>query len=438
MPAAIEAERAILGACMLTGQAPEIQADAFYHERHQLIAAAIQQMARKGIPIDLLTVWQALHTGDQLNAAGGAVYLAELLEVVPNADNLRIYEQIVQQKYHQRQIMASCATLASSSKLDPAQIISQLDTMQRAADRLCLPGLQQPMADACKHLVASMEQRRLDPGGLLGLPTGLADLDQALSGLCPSDLIVIAARAGMGKTAFAVNLAMSIAVACHSVQFFSLEMSREQLLYRMLANRARVDLMQLRSGNLPDAAYARAVAEIEAISRLPLLIDDTPSLTEVDIVSRTKRQEPGIIFVDYLQFVLPSARQERRDLEVALITRSLKSLAKELNIPVVLLAQLNRKLEERADKRPMLSDLRESGAIEQDADVVLFLYNDAEYDQQSPDRGIAELIIGKQRNGPRGTVPVAYDLPTTSFRNLASTDRQEFWQRKTQRPRRQS
>jgi replicative DNA helicase len=361
--------------------------------------------------------------------AGGTVYLAELAESVISAANAEHYATLVRNKSLQRSLIGACSDIISNC-YDASQDIEQLLDHSESSIFSISERTTGKVFKSSKELVSKVFEdleKRVERKELVtGVTTGYFRLDSMTAGLQPSDLIIIAARPSMGKTAFVLNMAMRAAVnAGTPVAIYSLEMSMESLMMRMLCAWGKVDLGKLRKGFLDDEDWAKLYAAADVLSRAPIYIDDTPAITTLDLRARTRRLHAdkgvGMVVVDYLQLMRSSRRTDSRELEISDISRNLKALAKELNIPVIALSQLNRKVEERTNKRPMLSDLRESGAIEQDADIIMFVYRDEVYNKRddNPKKGVAEIIIGKQRNGPTGMAELAYIGSYTAFEDLA-------------------
>jgi replicative DNA helicase len=435
LPHNIDAEQAMIGCCLLAGEAPTIKPEMMYRNGHRLIVEALQSMASMGTPIDLVTTWEYLRAKQLIETVGGATYLAGCCESTANPKNLGAYQKMLARLHNQRALRIKCAQLStmagSATTADAQHIIRELESVIDAgcSDTItCVP-----MLAGLKNVIEEIEINRNRGDAILGLSTGLVDLDRVISGLCPSDLIVVAARPGMGKTALATGMASNAAMAGHTTLFFSLEMSAKQLHYRMLSMMARVDLLRLRTGQINDHEHITTLRAGERLATLPLLINDTGGISDAEIRAEAKKIRPSLIVVDYLQLITPSKTTDRRDLDIAGITRNLKAMAKELNVPTVLLSQLNRKVEERtgkASRRPFLSDLRDSGAIEQDADVVMFIYRDEAYNPNSADAGIAEINIAKQRNGPTSLIPVRFEDYCARFSDLGHDDIAAFWRRR--------
>jgi replicative DNA helicase len=433
-PQNLEAEQAVLGGVFLRNSifhslVDILQEEDFYSPVHRIIYRAFQELYTQNKPIDLVTVAELLQKKGQLEEVGGAVYLTTLTESVASAANALSYASIVQEKAVRRQLIEESVGIISKAYESDNETESLLDQAEADIFRISENRVQ-PRFRSSKELVDQVfeylenrfEQREL----ITGVPTGYHKFDEITAGLQKTDLIIVAGRPSMGKTAFGLNLAMRSAVL-HGVPsaIFSLEMSMEQLMMRMLCAWGKVDLSRMRSGFLRDEDWARLYQSAEDLSQAPIYIDDTPALDPLELRARCRRLKGekglGLVVIDYLQLMHVNQRKDSREQEISHISRNLKSLAKEIDVPVVALAQLNRKVEERTNKRPMLSDLRESGAIEQDADVIVFLYRDEVYNtrEDNPNRGIAEIIVGKQRNGPVGTAKLSYLSPSTAFENLA-------------------
>lgn len=433
-PQNMDAEQAVLGGVFLSNNVLHSIIDIlveedFYSPAHQIIFRSFLDLYRRNIPVDLLTIHEELEKKGQLESAGGPVYLASLTEAVASSSNALFYAQIVKEKAIRRHLIRAATEIISQS-FEPASDVSDLlDSSEQKIFAISESKTKQVFRSS-KELVADvfeLLQKRVERKELVtGVPTGYHDLDELTAGLQPTDLIIVAARPSMGKTAFALNMAMRAAVS-HEVAtaIFSLEMSMEQLMMRMLCSFGKVDLRNLRTGYLNDEDWSRLYDSADALSKAPIYIDDTPALSSLELRARCRRlkseKNVGMVIVDYLQLMRAGRRIDSREQEISEISRSLKALAKEVGVPVVALSQLNRKVEERTNKRPVLSDLRESGAIEQDADLIIFLYRDDAYNKKNdnPQRGIAEIIVGKQRNGPVGTVKLSFLEKFTAFENLA-------------------
>lgn len=430
MPHSLEAERALLGGLLIQ---PErifeigdlIRPEDFYRQGHGELFAAMVECAEQGIAIDFITLRERLKAIGKLDSVGGPAYIAGLSDGVPRSVNLAGYAEILRAHTQRRRLILAAQKMAALSRdleqepralIDQAeQLVLQVAAAHDAGDFLDA----QQLVSEC---FPKLQQLAEDKAGVTGVPTGFTDLDDLTRGLQPSHLVILAARPSMGKTAFALQVAHHAATTGHTVGFFSLEMSREELFMRLVASVARIDGHRLQSGYLHQTDYGRMSVAIEQIAASNLHIDDTPVVTLMDIRSKARRLKAqkglSLLLVDYLQLVeLPNA--ENRNLAIAAVTRGLKLLAKELRIPIVLLSQLSRECERRADKRPLLSDLRDSGAIEQDADAVLFLFRPEVYDANPANAGIAEVIIAKQRMGPIATVTLHWAKESTRFDNAS-------------------
>lgn len=433
-PQNIDAEESIISAVLLDNYtllnildilAPEH----FYRTAHQKIFKTITEMSHKGEPIDLVTLANALKNNNQLDEIGGAVYLAKLMDTAPIPANAVEYAKIIRDNASLRR-MIQAASEISSRCFDPTATVDDVvdfaeSTIFEIIDNKSKPSYF-PISQAIDANIDALVERRGNKSLISGIPTGFKKLDTLTSGLQSSDLIILAARPGMGKTAFSLNMARNIAVDARvPVLFFSLEMSKEQLSMRLLCSEARIDSSSVRSGFFDDEDWSKLTDAADVLSEAPIFLDDSAELSSLDIKTKARRlkleKNIGLIIIDYLQLMKPRTAMDRRDLEISEMSRSLKALAKELKIPIIALSQLNRRLEERSDKRPQLSDLRESGALEQDADIVLFIYRDEAYnkDENNPQKGIAEIIIAKHRNGPTGMQQLLFMDAYTRFENIA-------------------
>jgi len=433
-PHNIEAEQSILSAILIENntlpEVLEILSDQdFYREAHRKIFKAMMELFEKNEPADLVTLTNLLKERGQLGSLGGASYLAELVDAVPMAVNAAHYAKIVQEKASLRRLIERAASITTRCFEDKGDVEEILDFAERSifdiSENKIKPSfytLGEILTDTYKAVEEAYENKVL----VTGVPTGFQGLDEKTSGFQPGDLIVIAGRPSMGKTALALNMARNASLKTgEPAAVFSLEMSKEQLSLRMLSAEARIDSSRMRGGFLSESDLARINRAAGALYDIPIYIDDSPAISALEIRAKARRMKMdkglGLVVIDYLQLMRGRASAERRELEISEISRSLKALAKELNIPVVALSQLNRKVEDRTNKRPVLSDLRESGAIEQDADVILFIYRDEVYhkEEDNPNKGIAELILAKQRNGPIGAVKLAFLDTYTRFEDLA-------------------
>ena len=439
-PHSTEAEQAVLGGIMLSNQhwdgiAERVIAEDFYTFAHKAIFQTMEELMRNQTPIDLITLDQALKAKGISDSVGGFAYLADLSNNTPNAINILAYAEIVREKAILRELIAVGNRIAENSYSPKGKDIKMvLDEAERevfaiAEKRSSSTEGPQNVLSVLESTIARIETlgKLENHNGVTGVTTGFVELDKKTAGLQPSDLIIVAARPSMGKTTFAMNLCENAAMASDKpVLVFSLEMPAEQIMMRMIASLARVDQTKIRTGqNLEEAEWSKIASVFGMFKQKNnLYIDDSSGLTPTELRSRARRvyRENGglsMIMVDYLQLMRAPAFSDNRTLEIADISRSLKALAKELEVPVIALSQLNRTLEQRADKRPVNSDLRESGSIEQDADLIMFIYRDEVYNDNSEDKGVAEIIIGKQRNGPIGRVRLAFNGQFSRFDNLA-------------------
>jgi replicative DNA helicase len=436
-PQNLEAEQSILGSILLDNSAINsalevLSVNDFYNEAHRKIFNIIVELSEKNEPVDLITLSSALKDKNLLDSAGGSAYLASLVDNVPSAANVANYAKIVKEKAILRGLIGSATNIITDCYDQGSDVDQILDNAEHSifeiAENKVRPSFY-PIRDIVKESFRSIEDLYARKELITGVPTGFEKIDDMTSGLQNSDLIIIAGRPSMGKTAFALNIAQFAALETQTpVAVFSLEMSKEQLAFRMLASEARVDSQRLRKGFLGETDWPKLTTAAGRLSEAPLFIDDTPAITVLEMKAKSRRlkadQGLGLIVVDYIQLMRSSGYRDSREQEISEISRSLKSLAKELKVPVIALSQLNRKVEDRTNRRPQMADLRESGAIEQDADVIAFIYRDELYNksEDNPEKGIAEIIIGKQRNGPTGTVKLAFLEKFTSFENLARSE----------------
>jgi len=435
-PQALEAEQSVLGGLLLDSRrwdevAEAVKAEDFYTPKHRQIFSAISSLREQDEAIDVVTTSEWLDRNGLLNDIGGLNYLGELANNTPATSNIKAYAHIVHERSVLRRLISATNDIAKKSyNPNGADVKQILDFAERLVfeiaqndqrDHIGFKPIQGLLAGAINRIEELYESGT----GLTGISTGFSDLDGLTSGLQKSDLIVIAGRPSMGKTSLAMNIAESAVLdSKRPTAVFSLEMPGQQLAMRMLSSLGRINSHRVRTGKLSGEDWPRLTSAVGLLNEAPLFIDDTAALSPLELRSRARRlmreeNELGLIIVDYLQLMQSSESSENRAIEVANITRSLKILAKELNVPVIVLSQLNRGLEQRPNKRPVMSDLRESGAIEQDADLILFIYRDEVYNQDSPDKGTAEVIVGKQRNGPTGTVRLTFLGEYTRFENYA-------------------
>jgi replicative DNA helicase len=434
-PQALEAEESVLGSILLDNQAinvclERIRAEDFYKASNQTIFEAMVALSDKREPIDIITLGQQLRAMGQLDNVGGAAALSFLASAVPNAANVGYYAKVIKEMSIRRRLIHESNDIINSAFELEGDIEEFLDgTEQRilgVSDFRTQTSFAR-VSDVVQDSIRLIEKLYDQKEPVTGVPSGLEKLDKMTAGFQPSDLVIVAARPSMGKTALVLGWTQYVGIYFKKpVAFFSLEMSKEQLVLRMLCSESRINNSNIRTGDLTDRDFARMVEGASRISESDIFIDDTPALTITELRAKARRlhrDHPlGIIIVDYLQLLRSPAYSHSREQEISDISRSLKALAKELHVPVVALSQLNRSVESRNDKRPMMSDLRESGAIEQDADIIMFIYRDEVYNKESPDKGVAEIIIAKQRTGPTGTVRVAFSGEFTRFDNLDESD----------------
>ena len=441
-PQSIEAERSVLGALLISsdswdGVAEVVAAGDFYRPEHRAIFRQIALLVDRGEPVDVITVADRLLATGELDAAGGHTYLAELAEQTPTASNVRAYAKAVRERSVLRQLINAAQDIASAGFNPEGRSSEELvDEAERLIMQISEGGQKaggpQAMAPLLSGALERIEELYNTGGDITGLTTGFIDLDRMTSGLQSSDLVIVAGRPSMGKTSFAMNLVENAALANdRPIMVFSMEMPAEQLVIRMLSSLGRIDQSRVRTGKLEQDDWPKLSSATEKLKDTQIFIDDTPALTPTELRSRVRRLvreqgDLGMIMVDYLQLMRVAGSNEGRTAEISEISRSLKALAKEFKVPVVALSQLNRALEQRPNKRPVNSDLRESGAIEQDADVIMFIYRDEVYNEDSPDQGVAEIIIGKQRNGPIGTCRLSFQGQFTRFENLARRDYENY------------
>jgi replicative DNA helicase len=435
-PQNVEAEQSVLGAILLDNEAINqaieiLTTEDFYRESHREIFRAMVALSERNQPVDAITLTDALRTGGVLEAVGGVGYIAELAACVPTAANAGHYARIVREKALLRSLASISTEIASGAYDSPPNVDEYLDDSEHKIFEISERRIRQSfhsMPELTRESIRLLERLYERKELVTGVPTGFLDLDRLTAGLQPADLIVIAARPSMGKTALALNVAAHAATECEprvGVALFSLEMSKEQLVLRMLCAEGRVDSSRARAGYLGERDFPKLAQAAARLSEAPIFIDDSSDTTPIVLKAKCRRlmrernANLGLIIIDYLQLMRSARPGESREKEIAEISRSLKALAKELKVPVVALSQLNRQVETRPDRRPLLADLRESGAIEQDADVIAFIYRDEMYHRDSKDPGVAEVIIAKQRNGPTGTAKLTYLTQFTRFENYA-------------------
>lgn len=431
MPHSIEAERSVIGSMMMNSEAVAaaheiLTEDDFYGRQYGLLFKAMVEMYTSGVAVDLMTLKDKLDHMDAMPELSDINFLKELLDSVPTSANAKYYAGIVREKSVLRQLIKTSEHIANTCYSGKEELDEILDETEKKVFRIVQNRGESEYVSIDKVVLNAMERIETVSkirGTVTGLPSGYTDLDYKTSGFQKSDLVIIAARPAMGKTAFELNIAEYMAFRKNAtVAIFSLEMSKEQLVNRLLALESSVDSQKIRTGDVDDGDWEKLIEGANTIAKSHMIIDDTASISISELKSKCRRYKRefdlGIVIIDYLQLMTTTGRSESRQQEISEISRSLKSLARELNVPIIALSQLGRAVESRPDKRPMLSDLRESGAIEQDADMVMFLYRDDYYNKESEKKGIAEVIIAKQRNGPIGTIELAWIPKYTKFANL--------------------
>jgi replicative DNA helicase len=433
-PHSMDAERSVVGGLMLDSRAwdqvaDKIRGEDFYRNEHRILFHAIGRLVEQSKPVDVLTVAETLREKHELEQVGGEVYLFELANNTPSAANISAYADIVRERSVLRQLIMAASDIAENAfNAQGRSIVELLDAAERSVFSISEQGSRgSGPVNIKEYLAKTMD--RIDTlfhsnNPITGVPTGYTEFDNMTSGLQGSDLVIMAGRPSMGKTTLAMNIAENVALKTRlPVLIFSMEMPGEAIVMRLLSSLCRIDQLRIRTGKLNDEDWPRISSAVSMLSEAPLFIDDSPGLSPAEMRARARRLakehgQLGLIMVDYLQLMQVPGNNENRTAEISEISRSLKSLAKELKVPVLALSQLNRGLEQRADKRPVMSDLRESGAIEQDADVIAFIYRDEVYNENSPDKGSAEIIIAKQRNGPIGKVRLTFLGQFTRFENF--------------------
>ncbi len=435
-PQNLEAESSVLGGILLDNEAINLvlellQPEDFYRESHRKIFRAMIDITDRGEPVDLITLSEFLKGRNDLEAVGGAAYLASLADFVPTAANISHYARIVREKAILRSLISTATEIATRGYEEQGSVDEFLDSAEKVIFdisekkiKASFVAVGDMITDTLKTIDKLYQRKEM----ITGVSTGYEDLDKLTAGLQPSDLIIVAGRPGMGKTAFALNLATNAALAGTGAAIFSLEMAKEQLVLRMLCSEARVNSSKVRSGYLGERDFPQLAKAAARLHEAPIYIDDTPAISVLELRAKARRlvrdrsKKVGLIVVDYLQLMRGMGTASNREQEISEISRSLKALAKELRIPVIALSQLNRRVEDRGDRRPQMSDLRESGAIEQDADVILFIYREEVYNKNSDDKGKAEVIVAKQRNGPTDTVTLTFIGEYTRFENYTERD----------------
>ena len=442
-PHSLEAEQSVLGGLMIASEVWDSVADMvgegdFFRPEHRRIFACMTHLVAQEQPIDVVTLAETLARNGELDEVGGTAYLAEIASNTPSVANIRAYAQAVRERAIFRSLIAAANSIADTSfnpegrSSDEVLDEAERRIMQIAEERPKSGGLE-PINPLLKQAVDKIDELFNNDEAITGLSTGFEKLDEMTSGLQKSDLVIVAARPSMGKTTFAMNLVENALLRYEQpILVFSMEMPASQLMMRMLSSVGKIDQTRVRSGKLEEEDWPKLSAAVSKLKDRPLYIDDTPALTPTEVRSRARKVlrehgSIGMIMLDYLQLMQVAGRSgEGRTAEISEISRSLKGIAKEFECPVVALSQLNRPLEQRPNKRPVNSDLRESGAIEQDADVIMFIYRDEVYNEETQDKGVAEIIIGKQRNGPIGTARLGFIGKFTRFENLAFNDYEDY------------
>jgi len=432
-PNSIEAEQSLLGGLMQDKEAWDKVADLilahdFYRKDHQIIFTAIADLAEDGHPCDVVTVSEWLTNRNELDAAGGLEYLATLTNETPGAANARAYAKILRERSTLRSLISAGNEISGNAYTTEGRSATELvDEAERLVFDIAEKGSRgkagfKSLKQILPEAVDRIDLLHQSGGDVTGIPTGFNDFDKMTAGLQPGDLVIIAGRPSMGKTTLAINIAENAAIGARiPTAVFSMEMPAQQLAFRMISSLGRVDQTHLRTGKFPDEDWSRINTAVQLMSDAPIYIDDSPGLSPTEIRARARRLKResnlGLIVLDYLQLMQVHGASENRATEISEISRALKGLAKELEVPIIALSQLNRGVEQRTDKRPVMSDLRESGAIEQDADLIIFIYRDEVYNQDSPKKGIADIIIAKQRNGPIGDFLLTFVGKYTKFEN---------------------
>ncbi len=434
-PQNLEAERAVLGAILMDNETVYtvmeiLEPSAFYQPSHRLIFSTMLDLSERGEPIDIVTLTDRLRSAGSLDKAGGPDYIPTLADEVPTSAGVANYAKIVKEKATLRNLIETSSEIVQDCFDAPGDVDQLLDEAERRIFAISEERIRSgflSMKEIVKSSFKTIESLYEKKEHITGVPSGFADIDELTSGFQSSDLIIIAGRPSMGKTAFCLNVAQYASIQKQlTVAVFSLEMAKEQLVMRMLCSEARIDAHRLRSGFLGQTDWPKLSTAAGRLADAAIYIDDTPALSSMEMRAKTRRLKADkgldLVIVDYLQLMSSRSRSDSREQEISEISRSLKALAKELGVPVVALSQLNRGVESRMDKRPILADLRESGAIEQDADVIIFIYRDEVYNKESMEKGIAEIIIGKQRNGPVGTRKLTWLDKYTRFEDLTTRE----------------
>ncbi|TMB67948.1 MAG: replicative DNA helicase [Deltaproteobacteria bacterium] len=438
-PQNLEAESSVLGGILLENDAINVVLELlrtgdFYRESHRKIFRAMIELADRSEPVDIITLSECLKNRGELEAVGGSAYLASLNDFVPTAANISYYARIVREKSILRHLINAATEVATKGYDGTGNVEELLDSAERAIFDITeqrIKGSFVKVGDMMKDSIKMVEKLFERKTMITGVPTGFKDLDTKTAGLQPADLIIVAARPGMGKTAFSLNIASHAAFSGYGVAVFSLEMAKEQLALRLLCSEARVDNSKVRTGYLSDRDFPKLATAAGRLHDALIFIDDTPAISVLELrakarrIARDREKKLGLIIVDYLQLMRGTGAAQNREQEISEISRSLKALAKELNVPVLAVSQLNRRVEDRNDKTPQLSDLRESGAIEQDADVIAFIYREAAYNPKSDDN-TATITIAKQRNGPTGDLTLTFLREFTRFEDYSGRDEEFF------------
>ena len=439
LPHSVEAEQSVIGSMIMDREAIVVASELitgedFYNRQYGILFETMVELNDAGSPVDLVTLQNKLKEKDVPPEVSSLEFVRDLITAVPTSANIKYYANIVAEKATLRRLIRLNEEIANTCYAGKESLEYILEDTEKRVFQLVQKRTTDdfvPVRQIVMNAMDKIETAAKNKGSVTGIPTGFIDLDYRTAGMQPSDLILVAARPSMGKTAFELNLAQYMAFKKNlTVALFSLEMSKEQLVNRMFSLESNVDAQKLRTGQLNDEEWERLIESAGTIGKSKLIIDDTPGISIAELRSKCRKykleHDLSIIMIDYLQLMSGSGRTESRQQEISDISRSLKALARELSVPVVALSQLSRAVEQRPDHRPMLSDLRESGAIEQDADVVMFLYRDDYYNHDSPDKGVSEVIIAKQRNGPIGTVNLAWLPQYTKFANLEHKANEEF------------
>jgi replicative DNA helicase len=432
-PHSIEAEQSLLGGLMLDNNAWDkiadvVAADDFYRKDHRIIFTAIANLAEESNPCDVVTVSEWLDNRGELEAAGGLEYLASLANETPGAANARSYARILRERSMLRSLITAGNEISGAAFTTDGRTAAEIvDEAERLVFQIAESGSRgrsgfKSLKQILPEAVDRIDVLHQSDGDITGISSGFVEFDKLTAGLQGGDLVIVAGRPSMGKTTFAVNIAENAAIGAKvPTAIYSMEMPAQQLAFRMISSLGRVDQTHLRTGNFPDEDWSRINTAVQLMSDAPIFIDDTAGLSPTEIRARARRLQRehglGLIVVDYLQLMSVPGNKENRATEISEISRSLKALAKELSVPIIALSQLNRSVEQRTDKRPVMSDLRESGAIEQDADLIIFIYREEVYNQETPRKGIADISIAKQRNGPIGDFPLTFVGRYTKFEN---------------------